>query len=51
MRHADRHPFDADTSLVDSGAIEQGIREGRRLRAQYVRNLFGKVRSIGHHDD
>ena len=49
MRHADRHHFDTDISLLPNGAIEQGMREGRRLRAQYVRNLFSKVRNIGHH--
>ena len=49
MGHPDRHHFDADISLIPTGAIEQGMREGRRLRAQYVRNLFSKVRNIGHH--
>jgi|GEM_PF-4096651 hypothetical protein len=47
MRHADRHHFDADRSLLPNGAIEQGMHEGRRLRAQYVRHLIGKIRNIG----
>lgn len=48
MQRADRHHFDADTSLTSPSAIEQGLREGRRLRAQYVRGLFGKFRHIAH---
>jgi len=34
-----------DTGIYTTGAIEHGIRKGRRLRALAMRDLFGRVRS------
>ncbi len=38
-----------ETGVYSTGAIEQGLREGRRLRSAAMRNLFGRVRSSFNH--
>lgn len=34
-----------ETGVYSTGAIEHGIRKGRRLRAAAMRDLFNRVRS------
>ncbi len=34
-----------EIGVYSTGAVEHGIRKGRRLRADAMRNLFGRVRS------
>lgn len=45
MRQDQGHLNSFTTGRINANDIENGIREGRRLRAQAVRGIFGKVRN------
>lgn len=45
MKHDQSYLNSFSHGRISSDEIENGIRKGRRLRAQAVSNLFDKVRS------
>lgn len=45
MRHDQGHLDSFTRDRIDTDRIEQGIRDGHRLRAQAFRGVFGKVRN------
>ncbi len=45
MRHDNGYLDNFTTGRIGPDDIEHGIREGRRLRAQAIRGIFGKVRN------